>query len=159
MSKMTHAILEEIESERKELRVQIILTSLTAVGLIGAVVAGIIGQSAVVVYGLYALAYLAGGLPATKEALLSLRKGELNIDLLMVLAALAAAGVGEVRDGAILLFLFSLAGTLEHYAMGNTKRSVAALMDMRPDEANKLGSDGSTVRVRVEDLAVLGTRW
>lgn len=154
MSKMTNTILEEIEAERKELRVQIILTSLTAIGLIGAVAATIFDQSSVLVYGLFTLAYLAGGLPATKEALLSLRNGELNIDLLMVLAALAAAGVGEVRDGAILLFLFSLAGTLEHYAMGNTKRSVAALMDMRPDEANKIGSDGGTARVRVEELAV-----
>jgi heavy metal translocating P-type ATPase len=72
----------------------------------------------------------------------------------MVLAALAAAGVGEVRDGAILLFLFSLAGTLEHYAMGNTKRSVAALMDMRPDEANRKKADGTTERVAVELLAI-----
>ncbi len=154
MSKMTQAILEEIEAERKDLYVQIVLTSLTAVGLVGAVVAEILGYGAVIVYGLFALAYLAGGLPATKEALISLRQGELNIDLLMVLAALAAAGVGEVRDGAILLFLFSLAGTLEHYAMGNTKRSVAALMDMRPDEASKQLADGTTVRVRVEELLI-----
>ena len=72
----------------------------------------------------------------------------------MVLAALAAAGVGEVLDGAILLFLFSLAGTLEAYAMGSTKRSVAGLMKLRPDEANRLKPDGTTERVPVESLAI-----
>jgi heavy metal translocating P-type ATPase len=154
MSRTTHRILEEIAEERKELRIQILLTTLTGVGLI----IGALGQwfdwSSALVMGAFVVAYLAGGVPAGREALSSLFRGQLNIDLLMVLAALAAAGVGEVRDGAILLFLFSLAGTLEHYAMGNTKRSVAALMDLRPDEANRKKPDGSTERVRVEELAV-----
>ncbi|MBY0310403.1 cadmium-translocating P-type ATPase [Patescibacteria group bacterium] len=154
MSRTTHRILEEIAEERKELRIQVVLTVLAGVGL----VVGALGQwldwSFIVVVVAFIVAYLAGGLPAAREAISSLIKGELNIDLLMVLAALAAAGVGEVRDGAILLFLFSLAGTLEHYAMGNTKRSVAALMDLRPDEANRKTKDGSTERVRVEELNV-----
>ncbi len=154
MSKTKQTILEEIATERKELRVQIILTTLTGIGLVGAVIAGFMEAEAWVVYSLYALAYVAGGAPAVKEAIASLLQKELNIDLLMVLAALAAAGVGEVRDGAVLLFLFSLAGTLEHYAMGNTKRSVAALMDLRPDEANRLLASGETERVAVEALAV-----
>ncbi len=154
MSKTKQTILEEIATERKELRVQIILTALTGIGLVGAVITGFMEAEAWVVYGLYALAYVAGGAPAAREAIASLLQKELNIDLLMVLAALAAAGVGEVRDGAILLFLFSLAGTLEHYAMGNTKRSVAALMDLRPDEANRLLASGETERVAVEALAV-----
>jgi heavy metal translocating P-type ATPase len=84
----------------------------------------------------------------------TLKKKSLDINVLMILAALAAAGVGEVRDGAILLFLFSLASTLEGYAMGNTKRAVAALMKLRPDEANVLHPDGTTTRVRVEELAI-----
>jgi len=154
MSRTANRILEEIAEERKELRIQILLTTITGIGL----VVGALGQwldwGTAVVMTAFVAAYLAGGVPAAKEALSSLLKGQLNIDLLMVLAALAAAGVGEVRDGAILLFLFSLAGTLEHYAMGNTKRSVAALMDLRPDEANRKKADGSTERVRVEELVV-----
>ncbi len=154
MSKTTHRILEEIAEERGELRERALLTILTGIGL----VTGVLGQwldwpTSVVVVAFVA-AYLGGGIPAAREAISSLFKGHLNIDLLMVLAALAAAGVGEVRDGAILLFLFSLAGTLEKYAMGNTKRSVAALMDLRPDEANRKLSDGTTERVRVEELQV-----
>src|SRR3989338_6228513 len=81
----------------------------------------------------FLIAFLAGGIPAAKGAFENLLQRKLDIDLLMVLAALAAAAVGEARDGAILLFLFSLAGTLEEYAMGNTKRAVVALMKLRPD--------------------------
>ncbi|MCU0678082.1 MAG: heavy metal translocating P-type ATPase [Candidatus Pacebacteria bacterium] len=154
MDKTKANILEEIAADRRDLWIQSILTALTGVGLIGGVLGTWLMWPMYVTAGLYLLAYLAGGLPAAKEALLSLKDRELNIDLLMVLAALAAAGVGEVRDGAILLFLFSLAGTLEHYAMGNTKRSVAALMDMRPDEANRKKADGTTERVVVELLAI-----
>src|SRR5690606_13316468 len=94
----------------------------------------------------YALAYLAGGLPAGSESLIKLfTRRRLSISFLMVLAAVAAALVGEVRDGAILLFLYSLAETLEGYAMGNTKRAVAALMNLRPETANV--QDGSTTTV------------
>lgn len=154
MDKTKAKILEEIAADRRDLWIQSILTTLAGIGLVGGVLGTALEWPMYVTAGLYVLAYLAGGLPPAKAAFASLLERELNIDLLMVLAALAAAGVGEVRDGAILLFLFSLAGTLEHYAMGNTKRSVVALMDMRPDEANRKKADGTTERVAVELLAI-----
>ncbi|MEN9920398.1 MAG: cadmium-translocating P-type ATPase [Candidatus Parcubacteria bacterium] len=147
-------LFSEIEEERKEVKRDAVLTVVTLVGLLVGVAMQMAGMPTLYVYGVFALAYLAGGIPAAIGAFQALREKQLDIDLLMVLAALAAAGVGEVRDGAILLFLFSLAGTLEGYAMGNTKRAVAALMKLRPDEANKLNSDGSTTRVQVEDLLI-----
>ncbi|MES2966173.1 MAG: cation-translocating P-type ATPase, partial [Patescibacteria group bacterium] len=84
----------------------------------------------------------------------SLLAGKLDIDLLMVLAAIAAALVGAPRDGAILLCLFSLAGTLESYALGNTKKAVVSLMKIRPDEANRLSLSGEITVVPVEDLVI-----
>ena len=144
----------EIEEERKEVKQDAILTVVTLVGLLAGVASQMIDLPALYMYGAFALAYLAGGIPASIGAFQALRRKKLDIDLLMVLAALAAASVGEVRDGAILLFLFSLASTLEGYAMGNTKRAVAALMKLRPDEANKLNADGTTTRVQVETLLI-----
>jgi Zn2+/Cd2+-exporting ATPase len=70
----------------------------------------------------------------------------------MVTAALAAAAVGEARDGAILLFLFSLAGTLEDFAMGRTKRAVDALLQLRPDVAQRRTSRGAVEEVGVDEL-------
>lgn len=154
METSAEKILAEIEEERAELRVNIVLTTITFIGLISAVVIDLLGGSALLLVGAYTAAYLAGGLPATKEAFEELFEGNLGVDLLMVLAALAAAAVGEPRDGAILLFLFSLAGTLEGYAMGNTKRSIASLMELRPDTARKKLEDGITEQVNVEALLV-----
>lgn len=100
------------------------------------------------------LAFIAGGVPAAVTALGSLfRQGRLDIDLLMVIAALAAAAVGAAMEGAVLLALFSLSGTLEHRAMGKARRAVEALMDLRPDRALKLRQDGTTEDVAVETLA------
>lgn len=67
----------------------------------------------------YVLVYLAGGVPATREAVQTLlRERKLNIDLLMVLAALGAGSIGQFADGATLLFLFSLSNTLQAWVLG-----------------------------------------
>lgn len=99
------------------------------------------------------LAYLTGGLPAARSALSELwHERRLDIDLLMVVAALAAAAVGAALEGAVLLALFSLSNTLEHRAMGKARRAVEALMQLRPETALREGPDGVT-EVAVEDLA------
>lgn len=102
-----------------------------------------------------ALAYLAGGVPAGWRALGELfGKFRLDIDLLMVIAALAAAQVGAALEGAVLLALFSLSGTLEHRAMGKARRAVEALMALRPETALRQGPDGTVAEVAVADVAI-----
>ena len=99
--------------------------------------------------------YLAGGLPAGWRALSELfGKGKLDIDLLMVIAAVAAAAVGAPLEGGVLLTLFSISGSLEHRAMGRAQAAVEALMDLRPESALRLAADGSTEAVPVADVAV-----
>lgn len=154
MTQAIDKILVEIEEERAELRINIILTSITLLGLLTAVTLGMFDAPLWTIIAAYIATYLAGGFRAAKDAIAKLLQGCLDINLLMVLAALAAAAVGEANDGAILLFLFSLAGTLEGYAMGNTKRSVAALMELRPDTAHRKRTDGTTEVVGVGELRV-----
>ncbi|WP_395539710.1 heavy metal translocating P-type ATPase [Neotabrizicola sp. sgz301269] len=99
-----------------------------------------------------ALAYLAGGVPPLLRALRELWQGHvLDIDLLMVTAALAALAVGAGLEGAVLLALFSISGTLEHRAMGRARRAVEALMQLRPEFALLQGPQGVT-EVPVESL-------
>lgn len=147
-------LVAELAEERKELLLGALLTALAFIGLLFAVYAQWASLSPLVVGASFLVSYLAGGLPAARGAVSNLLKGKLDIDLLMVLAALAAAMVGAPRDGAILLFLFSLAGTLEQYAMGSTKKAVVALMKLRPDEANLLSRSGEVTRVAVETLKI-----
>jgi len=101
-------------------------------------------------------AYLSGGIGPTWKALDSLRRGQLNVDFLMIIAALGALVIGDHLEGVVLLFLFSLSGTLEQFAMFRTARSIQSLIQLRPSEANRLQKDGE-VRVAVEALR-LGDR-
>ncbi|HSM61617.1 MAG TPA: heavy metal translocating P-type ATPase [Longimicrobiales bacterium] len=98
-----------------------------------------------------AVAYVSGGWAPLVRSLKALRHGSLDVDLLMVLAALGAAAVGHWIEGAILLFLFSTGNTLETYAFGRTRRSIRALMELRPEDASVL-VDGRESRMAVADL-------
>ena len=98
--------------------------------------------------------YLAGGVPAAVSALRALwHERILDIDLLMVVAALAAAAVGAALEGAVLLTLFSLSSTLEHRAMGKARRAVEALMELRPESAIRRLADGTTEEVAIAALS------
>lgn len=157
MANAVDKILREIEEERTELKINIILTTITLLGLTGAIIISMLDAPLWGVVVAYIATYLAGGFRAAKNAVVQLWHGSLDINLLMVLAALAAAAVGEARDGAILLLLFSLAGTLEGYAMGNTKRSIASLMKFRPDTARRKLADGTTEKISVAELNIHDT--
>ena len=131
----------------------VVLTGLTLAGMILAAAAAYGGLSAqVTAFGL-SLVYIFGGLPSAARALHSLWVDHvLDIDLLMVVAAVAAAAVGATFEGAVLLTLFSLSGTLENQAMGKARRAVEALMALRPETA-LLRRDGTVAEVPVASLA------
>jgi Zn2+/Cd2+-exporting ATPase len=101
----------------------------------------------------YILTYLFGGTYATYQAIKELLQKHVDIDLLMVTAAIGAATIGGWAEGGILLFLFSLGNALEHYALGRTHRAVRSLMEISPDEATVL-RDGEEIQVPIEELEV-----
>ena len=117
-----------------------ILSAITVAGMaLAALATWVVPQPALAWTGIV-LVYLAGGIPPAVESLTRLvREREIDIDLLMVIAALAAAAVGGALEGGVLLTLFSISGTLETRAMGKARRAVEALMALRPDTALRLG--------------------
>lgn len=99
----------------------------------------------------FIIAYLTGGFYATKEAIAGLSKGEFDIDFLMLVAAIGAALLDKWAEGSLLLFLFSLGHSLEHYAMEKARKSIAVLSALAPKTALlKKGKD--LVEVRIETL-------
>lgn len=78
----------------------------------------------------------------------------LDIDLLMVVAAVAAAAVGAPFEGAVLLTLFSISTTLEERALGRARRAIEALMELRPETALRKAPDESVSEVPAADLQV-----
>ena len=99
------------------------------------------------------LAYVSGGLRALNAAIAALRERRPDINFLMILAAVVSALVGHWDEGAILLFLFSLSDALERYAIERTRRSIRALVELRPETACVVREERE-LTVRVEELAV-----
>ncbi|MFZ9881005.1 MAG: heavy metal translocating P-type ATPase [Phycisphaerales bacterium] len=103
---------------------------------------------------LYAIAYAAGGWEAVVAGLRQLRKGRLDIDFLMVVAAVGAALVGEFAEGALLLFLFSLGHGLEHLALDRARSAVTALARLAPKRARVRRADGSEHEIAAERIEI-----
>ncbi len=101
----------------------------------------------------YTIAYVTGGVFGLKAGLESLRERTIDVDLLMVLAAIGAAIVGSPFEGALLLFLFSLSNVLQDYALDRTRNAIRALMKLRPNQALVL-RDGELVTLPVEKVVI-----
>src|SRR5262245_49992326 len=100
------------------------------------------------VWGSLAIGMVYGG----RAAVASLRDRKFDIDVLMVVGAGLAAGTQHPEEGALLLFLFVLAGALEDLAMARTRREVEALHKLMPTEALVLRT-GEWVEAAAETLA------
>ncbi len=128
---------------------------------------------------MWIVAYVAGGARPVKESLSAMLVGKLNVDTLMVAAALGAAILGDWVEGAVLLFLFSLSGTLEAFATYRTNRSIESLVQLRPRQAARISKEtkgdeivevellqlGDVVRVRpgerfaIDGIVIEGESW
>lgn len=106
-------------------------------------------------------AYVIGGYDSAREGLTTLlQEKELDVDLLMIVAALGAAGLGLWRreyylliDGAVLILIFAISGALEGYALQRTERSIRSLMSLTPDTARVL-RQGQEEQVAIAQLAI-----
>ncbi|MGW1714331.1 heavy metal translocating P-type ATPase [Streptomyces sp. NPDC002156] len=103
---------------------------------------------------LYALAYATGGWEPGWEGLKALRERTLDVDLLMIVAALGAAAIGQVMDGALLIVIFATSGALEALATARTADSVRGLLDLAPATATRLNPDGHELTLPVDELTV-----
>lgn len=92
----------------------------------------------------YLAAYAVGGYQSARSGLRSLLRRRVDIDFLMVVAALGAAAIGHALDGAILIFIFALGNALESYALARTRRAVEALVRLRPVRARRVRSVDET---------------
>ena len=103
--------------------------------------------------GLYAASYLVAGWGAFVQGVRLALRLRLDVDFLMVVAAIGAAWIGRWVDGGLLLFLFALGNALEHYAMGQARKAIRALGRLAPRTARRRAGDREE-EVPVEALAV-----
>ncbi|SIQ63723.1 Cd2+/Zn2+-exporting ATPase [Alkalispirochaeta americana] len=137
---------------REPLFVAVSLVSL----ITGAVLERVLSLGAVPTLLAYGVCYAAGGYFGLRAGLETLRNRKIDVDLLMVLAALGAAGIGAPFEGGLLLFLFSLSNVLQDYALDRTKNAIRSLARLRPDCAFLVADpeDPRGQRVPVESVRV-----
>ncbi|MCY3780604.1 MAG: heavy metal translocating P-type ATPase [Chloroflexi bacterium] len=111
------------------------LVALTLLAIVLSLVGERAGIQPIFLLGLNIVSYIAGGVLGAKSAIESLLEREIDVDLLMVLAALGAAAVGQWHEGAVLLFLFSLSNVLQDYAIGRSRKAIKSLFKLYPEVA------------------------
>jgi Cd2+/Zn2+-exporting ATPase len=134
-------------------RLEMTLTALSLIAMVGGWLAGSMGAAAWIVAGAYSLSYVAGGYAGSLNAFQALKERRIDIDLLMILAALGAAFVGAPFEGAMLLFLFSLSNTLQHFAIDRSRDAIRALMKLNPPQA-RVQRGGVWVQVPASEIQV-----
>ncbi|OQY37163.1 MAG: hypothetical protein B6243_01200, partial [Anaerolineaceae bacterium 4572_5.2] len=112
-----------------------VLTAISLITLLGGIISGALNTARNIQVAFFVISCAAGGYIGSKEGIQSLRELKFDVNLLMLAAAVGAAAIGAWEEGAVLLFLFSLSGTLEGYAMERTSAAIEKLMDLSPDEA------------------------
>lgn len=105
-------------------------------------------------WALYLACYLSGGWGSAWAGVRALRNKALDVDLLMVVAAIGAVAIGQIFDGALLIVIFATSGALDEVATKHTEDSVKGLMDLAPDQAVIVDADGSERLVPAADLVV-----
>ena len=132
--------------------------------LIAALVAGVIiliawrmestGQMTAAIIA-YLSAFVIGGYAKAKEGIEdTLENKSLNVEMLMILAAIGSAIIGYWTEGAILIFIFALSGALETYAMNKSHREISSLMELQPEEAWLVRGGFEPIKVSVNELKV-----
>ncbi|GAP06220.1 copper-(or silver)-translocating P-type ATPase [Anaerolinea thermolimosa] len=117
-------------------RLEILFTLITALATLAAYLGGLYGISPAFQNGLFLTAYLLGGVFGLIDGINALREEhKLDVNLLMIFAAVGAAIIGQPLEGAILLFLFSLSNTLQTYALERNRQAIKKLLDLRPPTA------------------------
>ncbi len=124
----------------------------TLFAILGSLLAESQGAPAWLILTLNIVSYLAGGFYGARNALNSLlRERRIDVDMLMILAALGAASINQWHEGAILLFLFSLSNVLQDYAIGRSRQAIRSLMKLYPNEA-KVRRNGEIATLQLDQI-------
>lgn len=135
-------------SNRELLLAAITLITLL-IGWVGGTMTGLLPEWAITTAAI--VAFAAGGYSGLMGALEEAKRGRLDIDFLMIAAAIGAAAIGEWEEGALLLFLFTLSGALEGFAMERTRRAIEALANLRPETA-RIRREEAEIEIAVDEL-------
>ncbi len=130
------------------------LTFASGLILLSAFILETAGLPVNITHAMYVAAIFVGGYYVAKSGLAAVRATHSpDMNFLMTIAAIGAMAIGELEEGALVMFLFSLGNTLESYTMDRARNAIRALMDLSPQEATLIHDDHEE-RVSIERLRV-----
>lgn len=103
---------------------------------------------------LYITSMIAGGWEAATDVYGEIPQGKLDIHFLMLAVAVGATFIGAWREGALLLFLFSFSGALEHFALHKTRSAINSLFEVSPKQATLIDEQGGEQTIPIDDVQV-----
>jgi heavy metal translocating P-type ATPase len=103
---------------------------------------------------LYLACYVTGGWEPALAGVQALREKSLDVDLLMIVAAIGAAAIGQVLDGGLLIVIFATSGALEAFLTQRTADSIRSLLDLAPESATVVTESGHETAVDAATLCV-----
>lgn len=103
---------------------------------------------------LFLIPYLLIGYDILRKAALGIWHGQVfDENFLMAIATVGAIGIGEMTEGVAVMLFYQIGELFQSYAVGKSRKNIAALMDIRPDYAN-IEQDGELVQVDPDEVEV-----
>lgn len=149
---MTNAFIQLFKPSAKS---ELVLATVGGIFIaLGFIFQAIFTKDAAIISVLFGLSFLIGGYHKAVEGVTSTLKNKaLNVEILMILAALSAFFTGNFSEGAILILIFSISGALESYTTQRSKQALTALLQLAPDQATLITKQGEKV-VSVASLKI-----
>lgn len=132
---------------------ELLRTVVSAAALLAAYIGRKVGVIAYFYVPLFLLAMVAGGWENFRKAYYSLRRLNLNMSVLMSIAVIGAVAIGELEEGAVVAFLYSVSEMLESWTMERARRSIRLLMDIAPKTA-RIKKPWGEVDVPVDEINI-----
>ena len=137
-----------MSKKQKKTLVRIILSAVLLVA------AALIPVGGIVKLVLFLIPYAVIGWDVLWKAIRNIAHGQVfDENFLMAIATVGAFALGEYPEGVAVMLFYQVGELFQSYAVGRSRQSIAALMDIRPDYAN-IEQDGKLVQVDPEDVAV-----
>ena len=147
---------DEIEEQsREEWQILALQAAICGAALVAGFIAKWLGAPEWLVHTIFGISLISGGWDAAIDTWEKIREHTLDIHFLMLAVAVGAVSIGAWEEGALLLFLFSTSGALEHFVLHRTHREINSLMKAAPKQARVILPDGST-EVRAVTQLVIG---
>ncbi len=108
-----------------------------------------------VLFALFLVPYLTVGYDILRKAALGVKNKKVFDEcFLMTVATVGAIALGEYGEGVAVMLLYQIGELFQSVAVGKSRRSISALMDIRPDYANREADDGSLEKVDPDEVEV-----